>query len=204
PVQVPFDEGAGGNHSDHIPLDNTLGLPGILQLLADGHLVTAAHQFFQIPLGRMIGNPAHGNPALRTGFPGGEGDLQDLGGQLGIFTKHLVKIAQAEKDDAVWVLLFDPVVLLHHGGQFQGESPPNYAWGCTTLPRSVQVPASVISTVTSSPISSWDPAKWTWRLVRVRPTRPWPSVPSTNTSCFVPTSPWMCSALILFCSSMRR
>ena len=68
----------------------------------------------------MIGHAAHGGLFFSglAPIPGGEGQIQLPGSQLGILVEHLVEVAQTEKQDAVLIVLLDGVVLPLHGGQF--------------------------------------------------------------------------------------
>ena len=75
----------------------------------------------------MIGDAAHGDPFfLRLGVfavvPGGEGQVQLLGGQLGIVGEHFIEVPQAEKQNGIRVVLLDFQILLHHGGQFRHKN----------------------------------------------------------------------------------
>ena len=68
----------------------------------------------------MIGHAAHGGLLLLglAPVPGGEGQIQFLGGGAGILVEHFVEVAQPEKENAVLVLLLELLVLALHGGQF--------------------------------------------------------------------------------------
>ena len=63
----------------------------------------------------MVGHPAHGGALRESAIPSGQRQLQFLGNQQGIVKEHLIKIPQAEEEDVVFVLLFDLLILLHHG-----------------------------------------------------------------------------------------
>ena len=96
------DNGAGGHHPDDVPLHQALGGGGILHLLADGHLVALGNQPGDVGFAGVVGDAAHGDPfLLRLGVfavvPGGEGQVQFLGGQLGIVGEHFIEVPQAEK-----------------------------------------------------------------------------------------------------------
>ena len=75
----------------------------------------------------MIGDAAHGDPFfLRLGVfavvPGGQGQVQFLGGQFGIVGEHLIEVPQTEKQNGIRVVLLDFQILLHHGGQFRHKN----------------------------------------------------------------------------------
>ena len=114
-----LNDGAGGDDAHDVPLDQPLGQGGILHLLTDGHLVALGHQAGDIRLTAVERDAAHGRPFLLPAVPAGENQLQFLRRRLGVVKKHLIKIAQAEEQNAVFMLLLDLQVLLHHGRQFR-------------------------------------------------------------------------------------
>ena len=121
------DNSAGGHHPDNIPLYQPLGGGGVLHLLADGHLVALGDETGNIGLAGVIGDAAHGDPFfLRLGVfavvPGGQGQVQLLGGQLGIVGEHLIEVPQTEKQNGIRIVLLDFQILLHHGGQFRHKN----------------------------------------------------------------------------------
>ena len=127
------DDGAGGHHPDDVPLHQPLGGGGVLHLLADGHLVALGDEPGDIGLAGVVGDAAHGHPLLLglgvlAVVPGGEGQIQLPGGQLGVVGEHLVEVAQAEEQDGVRVVLLDLQVLFHHGGQFGQKGSPLFSF----------------------------------------------------------------------------
>ena len=121
------DNGAGGHHPDDVPLHQALGGGGILHLLADGHLVALGNQPGDVGFAGVVGDAAHGDPFfLRLGVfavvPGGQGQVQFLGSQLGIVGEHLIEVPQTEKQNGIRVVLLDFQILLHHGGQFRHKN----------------------------------------------------------------------------------
>ena len=113
--QIVFHHRAGGDDPHHFTAHQSLGLSGILGLLADGHLVAHGDQLADIALAGMIRHAAHGCPLLLAAIPAGEGQRQKLRDKLGIIKKHLVKVAETVKQDKILILFFDIHVLLHHG-----------------------------------------------------------------------------------------
>ena len=112
--------GARGDDAHDVPLHQPLGGSRVLHLLADGHLIPPLDQPGNIALGGVVGHAAHGHPILLrlVPVPGGEGQAQLLGADLGVLVEHLVKVTQPEKEQAVRILLLHLQVLAHHGGQF--------------------------------------------------------------------------------------
>ena len=75
----------------------------------------------------MVGHAAHGGALLRilhVPVPGGQRQIQLPGGQLRVLVEHLIKVAQAEEQQAVRVLLLDLVILLFHGRQLSHDNSP--------------------------------------------------------------------------------
>ncbi|MBA7715254.1 hypothetical protein ES703_124295 [subsurface metagenome] len=64
----------------------------------------------------MIGNASHRHPAPLAHLPGGQDNLQLLGGKFSILIKGLIEITQAEEDDSLGILPLNPEVLLPNRG----------------------------------------------------------------------------------------
>ena len=115
-------DGAGGDHPDNVPLYKALGRGRVLGLLADGHLIALGNEPGNVPVRGVVGDAAHRHLLVKGLIlilvSGCEGQVQLPGSRPGVGAEHLVKIAQAEEQDGVLVLLLDFQVLLHHGGQF--------------------------------------------------------------------------------------
>ena len=118
-----LDDGAGGDHTDDLPLDQALGQGGVLGLLADGHLVPLGDQPGHVGLVAVERHAAHGRPLFLAALLAGQGQVQFTGGRNGVVVEHLVKIADAVKEDLILVLLFDLQVLFHHGRQVRHSIP---------------------------------------------------------------------------------
>ena len=107
---------AGGDDADHVPLHQSLAQGRVSKLLADGHLVALFDQPGDISAGGVVGNAAHGRTFAQAATFARQHQFQLFGHQLGVLKKHLVKIAQPEKQDTVLMLLLDVQILLHHRG----------------------------------------------------------------------------------------
>ena len=125
-----FRDGAGGDNPGYLPLHQPLGQSRVLRLLADGDLIALAYQSGDVGIHGVVGDTAHGGLLfLRlVPVPGGEGQIQLPGSQPGVLVEHLVKVTQTEKQNTVFVLFLDGVVLLAHGGKlcvffFHADSP---------------------------------------------------------------------------------
>ena len=120
-------DGAGGDDAHHVPGHQALGQGGVLGLLADGHLVAPGDQPGDVGLGAVVGHAAHGGAFLGVGdaaVPGGQRQIQLPRGDLGVFVEHLIKIAEAEEEQTVPVLLLDLVVLPLHRREFSHRFSP--------------------------------------------------------------------------------
>ena len=114
------NNGARGDDANDIPVHQPLGGGRVLGLLADGHLVALGDEPGNVALTGVVGHAAHGGALLRglVPVPGGEGQVQLLGHQLGVVEEHFIKIAQSEKQNGVRVAVLHLQILFHHGGQF--------------------------------------------------------------------------------------
>src|SRR5437879_12965105 len=61
----------------------------------------------------MKWNAAHGDRFAALAIAGGQGDLQFLGGDQGVFVEKLVEVAQAKQQERVRVALLDRLILPH-------------------------------------------------------------------------------------------
>ena len=121
PLGVEVDvlhHGAGREHAGHLAFDQALGLLGVLDLVAQGHLVALVQELAQVLVDGVVGHAAHGHGVLGAGVAAGQGDLQLPGRGLGVLEEELEEIAHAEEHKGVRVLFLDPQVLLHHGSEF--------------------------------------------------------------------------------------
>lgn len=66
----------------------------------------------------MVGNAAHGRLLVfrLSPIPGGERQIEFPGSRFGILFKHFIEISQAEKQEAVLVVLLNLEVLSFHWG----------------------------------------------------------------------------------------
>ena len=110
-----LDHRARSQNPRHRPPHQSLGLLGVLDLIAQRHLVALVEELAQVLVDCVVGHAAHGHGVFRAGVAAGQGNLQFTGGDFGVLEKKLEKIAHAEKDQGVRVLALDPQILLHHG-----------------------------------------------------------------------------------------
>ena len=88
-------------------------------MFADGDFVAGGDHPAEVAVDGVERDAGHGDGVLgveAAAGAAGEGDAEDFGGEFGVFPEHFVKIAHAEKEDVVWVLGFELVVLAHGGG----------------------------------------------------------------------------------------
>ena len=121
---------ARGDHPDNIPVHQSPGLGGILGLLADSHLVALGDKPGDVAVAGVVGYAAHGGALLRglVPVPGGQGQVQLPGHQLGVLIEHLIKVPQPEKQNGIRILGLDVQILLHHGGKLRHGAPSLFPW----------------------------------------------------------------------------
>ena len=90
--------GAWGDDAGDFAAHELLGEFGVLDLIADGNLVSLADELGDVGFSGVVGNSAHGQGDAIDLLARGEGDLQLAGGGDGVFEKKLVKVADAEKE----------------------------------------------------------------------------------------------------------
>ena len=73
-----------------------------------------------IDLGGVQGEAGHGDGVFFGPAAAGEGDIQGLGGAMGILEKKFVKIPHLEQEQTVGMLGLDIQILPQHGGDFVG------------------------------------------------------------------------------------
>ncbi|MCY1181322.1 hypothetical protein D9M73_218200 [compost metagenome] len=88
----------------------------VADLLADHHRLAELDQFGQVAFHRVEGNAGHGNGLARRLAPGGQGDVEELGGLLGVLVEDLVEVAHAVEHQLFRMLVLQLPVLLHHRG----------------------------------------------------------------------------------------
>ena len=129
--QVIFDERARRNDADDVPFDHPLTGRRLGQLLADGDLLAHADQAGDIRVRRMKGNAAHRRALFQAAVAPGQRQIEELRDLLRVLKKHLIKISQPIKHDAVFVLLFDLEIVPHHRRKSAHPSPP-YSFAATS------------------------------------------------------------------------
>ena len=102
------------HHAHDFALDNALGFPGILDLIANRHAEALANEPRDVGVDRMKRDTAHRDAAavglLRSR---GERQLQGTRRHQGVFIEHLVEVAHAKEQDGVFVLFLGVEVLTH-------------------------------------------------------------------------------------------
>ncbi len=91
--------------------------PRRFHLVANGHAPARLEQLRDVALRRVVGHAAH-----RRSLALGERQVEQPRALLGIAEKHLVEIAQPEKQHGVGRdFALEPMILLHHGGEDVGH-----------------------------------------------------------------------------------
>ncbi len=114
---------ARGDDARHLAATMPGPLPGLLHLLADGHLQPVLDELRDVAARRVVRHPAHRDP-LRALRPRGEGDLQELRGAHRVLEEHLVEVPEPEEEDGVRVERLRLEVLPHHRSERADLSRP--------------------------------------------------------------------------------
>ena len=121
--------GAPGEDAGHFPAHQAFGLGRVLGLVAHHHLEPLLQEAGDVAGGRMDGKAGHGDALVPLAGAGGEGDIQGVGGDLGVAEEGLVKIAHLEEHQGIGVLLLQVQVLPQHGGDFVRRGAGHGAYG---------------------------------------------------------------------------
>ena len=101
---------AGRKNLRHLAFGQLTGAR-FFRLIADGDFATAFQNARDVIIRRVMRQATHGNTVAR-----GEREVEQLRAGLRVLEKHLVKIAEAEKQQRVFgQLAFDAAILRHHG-----------------------------------------------------------------------------------------
>ena len=92
-----LDESPRRNHPDHVPVHDSRGLSGVLNLFANGDRVAGPHQADQVALHGLHRDPGHGNILFLVS--GGEGEAKLIRRHLRVLEEHLVEIPHPKKDE---------------------------------------------------------------------------------------------------------
>ena len=101
-------------HWHDLAPDDALGVRRVLHLVADCHLETGLQELAYVAVQRVMRDAAHRGFALGPLLTGGESDLEDRRGALGILEEELVEVAHAVEQEAVRMGALDGEVLRHH------------------------------------------------------------------------------------------
>ena len=107
-----LEHGPGRHGLDDLATDETLGEPGVLDLLADGDPVARADELAEVLGGGLDRHAREGHAVA----PGGQRDLEDPRSELGVLVEHLVEVADPVEQDGILVLCFDLTPMLQHAG----------------------------------------------------------------------------------------
>ncbi len=114
-----FGQGAGGDQAGDFALDHSFGVFGVFHLFADGDFEAGGDHAVQIGFDGVVRDAGHGDGVFAFGA-GGEGDAEDAGDGAGVFVEAFVKVADAEEEDGIGILLLVLLVLPHGGGEGGG------------------------------------------------------------------------------------
>ena len=119
-VQHPLAEGDARGEDFRDPALDELVLHErrVLQLVADGHLVAAAHEFLEVALDGVVGEAGHGRVALVAVGAAREHESEHLAHEHGIVGVGLIEVPDTVQEDRLGVLGLDAEILLQHRGIF--------------------------------------------------------------------------------------
>ena len=137
-------QGPRRHHPDHLPPDKPLGLPRVLDLVADCDPKALLHEAREVAVHRVVGHPAHGDRAARGVLAsGGERQFERPGRHQGVLVEHLVEVAHPEEHDGIAVLPLGVEVLTHRRGRLRGgparmREVVGLRWHESPIPDSLQ------------------------------------------------------------------
>ncbi len=117
--QLGVAQGAGGDDPGHLPAHQTLGLGGLLHLVADRHLEAGAHRLGEVDFEGVVRHPAHRRFALGAALPRGERHLQQRRGALGVLEEQLVEVAHPVEQQGVRMLRLELQIVAQHRRQLR-------------------------------------------------------------------------------------
>jgi len=105
---------AGGDDAADRALHRPLGRPGFADLLGDHDRFAEPDQAREVLLDGVEGHARHADRLAARLAAGGQRDVEQAGGLLGVLEEELVKVAHAVEKQGVGMLLLQPQILLHH------------------------------------------------------------------------------------------
>jgi len=113
-------EGAGRDHARHVAVHHALGLAGVLNLVAHGHLVAGHDEALEVGVNRVVGKARQRHRALAVGARG-ERQAAHARQRLRVLEERLIEIAHAEEQHRSRVLFLEAGVLPHGRGRGLGQ-----------------------------------------------------------------------------------
>ena len=125
---VRVEQRARRDHAHDLAPDDALGLPGILDLLADRDAVALAHEPGEVAVDGVKRHAAHRNrPAGRVLRSRGQRQVERARRDQRVLEEHLVEVAHAKEHDGVAILPLGVVVLAHRGRERAACEKPSQA-----------------------------------------------------------------------------
>lgn len=100
----------------HFAPNDSLGVGGILHLVADGDLLPQGHQPTQVLIQRLGRHPREGHTSRCSIVSRRERQSKESGSLFGVLEEEFVKVADSEEDESIPVLGFDLSPLAHQWG----------------------------------------------------------------------------------------
>ena len=102
--------------ADDLAAHESLDGFGIFCLLTDGNFFAEGDQLFDVDLGRMKRHTTHRHLNVVPAVARCQREAEQLAGFFGVLVEHFVEIAETVKEDHVFVLILDLLVLNKHRG----------------------------------------------------------------------------------------
>ena len=122
--QSVFDERARRYDADHVALDHALCRRGIGKLFADRDFFPESDELRDVSIRRVKRNAAHRRSLFQPAIPARQRKIEKPRHLFRILEKHLVKIPEPVKDDAVFIFVFDFKIMPHHRRQSAHKRSP--------------------------------------------------------------------------------
>ena len=113
--QRVLGHGAGRDHARHVAVHQPLGLARVLDLVAEGDLVSGLDEALDVGVHGMVRHAGH-RDGLFALAARGQRQAEQPRGEHRVVVEHLVEIPEAEEQERAGILRLDLLVLPHHGG----------------------------------------------------------------------------------------
>ena len=114
--QASLDDGPGRHDPYDLPTNESLRLPGVLHLLADGDAEAALDESGQVVLDGVMRYARHRHAAILAGVSARERQLELACREYGILEEELVEVSHPVEQQPLGMLVLEGAVMGQHGG----------------------------------------------------------------------------------------